>query len=579
MANIQSKILKDYSVDIDQENIFLFYKITEVDLSDEDIEKKIVETRKRWKVSANGTNEKNAARDSQRLAKAVQYEKIIKNRKLRKELFTYYESSNGGTGNGKGGSTSFAREYFELIATTKKIKRKDVNFFFEYYRGERKNKKAILEMLTKDMKILGLGSKDGGSEDENDKDEGGKDGKKQKSKTNSALIVNLFQEATILKMRRAIEKYEEAIQNKEVCIRYPKVEDGLYEYLGIDDVMDIKQYRECMAAKGREVYEVRQEHGTVYVPLVDLFNLLQGLGENQDVADNILEFKLLLKYPSLTPFMFSFVEMKPTTLKKFVSVASKEYSFRDETDFILSYYQSVYDNFGINNKGIGALLSKAEKNTKKNKVLNKIDEKLGRGKNGSRASIGAEVIHFLAYGPIFILYFVFELIKLIFTKMHWFIIPICIAGAWLEGKLLSTFGIPHLWELLKLFDKEKWMACLQEIPLITGHTFKDTLDIASTSILVVVVLIVIYAIPIVCLFIFMDTFLDQFNKGFDWTGLDRTFKVVMKNMKKKTAKEYLSDRKLFYKRKVVQIGINIGCLLVLFGVFYFLSGGFGIGHI
>ena len=94
-----------------------------------------------------------------------------------------------------------------MVKTTKKIKQPDVNFFFDYYQSERKNKKAILEMLSKEMKIIGLG-KEGKYADETDTSD--EDGKKKDDA--SPVIVNLFQEATILNIRNAIEKFKKASQ-------------------------------------------------------------------------------------------------------------------------------------------------------------------------------------------------------------------------------------------------------------------------------------------------------------------------------------------------------------------------------
>ncbi len=124
MADIQSKILNKYKIDIAQENIFKLYKIDSADISSQDLERKIQETRKRWTTSINGANEKNAERDRARLEKADKYEAILKDDKLRKEVFHFYNKPAGSSaGEGTGsvdGATGFAKEYFELVATTKK---------------------------------------------------------------------------------------------------------------------------------------------------------------------------------------------------------------------------------------------------------------------------------------------------------------------------------------------------------------------------------------------------------------------------------------------------------------------------
>lgn len=570
MADIQSKILSRYEIDIAQENIFKLYKIDSADISSQDLEKKFQETRKRWTTSINGANEKNAERDRARLEKADKYESILKDGKLRKEVFDFYNKSAGGSaGEGAahgGGATEFAKDYFNLIATTKKVKRADVEFFFKYYQSERKNKKAILEMLSKELKINGLG-KEGKYADE---DEAGEAEGKKKDEA-SPLIVNLFQEATILKIRRAVEKFEEAAQSNELCQRYPKLRDGLFEYLEIKDIEDAKQFTELMLARGKEVYAVRQERGAEYVPLVDLFNILQSIGDYQDVVDNIPQVKLLLKYPNLTPYMFSFVEMKPSTVKGMVGVANRDYSFRDEADFILNYYKPIHDNFGISDRGIGAILRKAEKKAVQNKVLNEIDKKLGINKNKRTIPLGAEILHWLVYWPIFVLYFVFEVAKVIFTKLRYFTIPAFIIFFVWENWIFSKQGKDNIFVLRKIFIKSQWLTFLDGY---LGAAAVNWFEMLLLSLTAIIILLIIYVLPPLVVSWFIAEFADNFNKRFDWVGIERTFRQVLMILKKKTENQYNTQKKLFIKKKIPKAITNIVCLIALILIIIFTPIGF-----
>ena len=117
MADIQSRILSEYGIDIAQEDILKIYKINSADLSPEELEQKISDTRKRLNGSVNGANEKLAERARGRLEKAPKYEEILRDNKLRKELFQYYKDPSGGdpknessSGNG---NTTFAKEFFQ----------------------------------------------------------------------------------------------------------------------------------------------------------------------------------------------------------------------------------------------------------------------------------------------------------------------------------------------------------------------------------------------------------------------------------------------------------------------------------
>ena len=62
MKDIQSKVLSKYGIDISRENILKLYKIDHADLSVQELEEKIRDTRKRWNASINGANEKTAER-------------------------------------------------------------------------------------------------------------------------------------------------------------------------------------------------------------------------------------------------------------------------------------------------------------------------------------------------------------------------------------------------------------------------------------------------------------------------------------------------------------------------------------
>ncbi len=566
MADIQGVILSKYGIDIAQENIFKLYKVDAASISEQDLEAKIADTRKRWNTSINGANEKNAERDRARLEKADKYEAILKDAKLRKEVFNYYNkptsSSAGGSASAPGeGNTQFAKEYFQLVATTKTIKKEDVEFFFKYYQSERKNKKAILEMLSKELKISGLGTESSYSDEKQEVDIEGK--KKDES---SPLITNLFQEATVLNIRRAVEKYEEAAQNKELCQRYPKLKESLYDFLEIDSVEDAKQFTEVMSTRAKEVYAVRQERGTEYIPLCDLFNKLQSIGDYKDVVDNIKEVKLLLKYPNLTSYMYSFVDMKPATVKGMINVANKDYVFRDDTDFILNYYQPIHDNFGISDSGISRIIRKAEKKAKQNKLLNEIDEKLGRIKK-RKISVGAEIIHWLVYWPIVAVYFVFEVAKAVFTELHRFTVPVFAALFAFNNLMFPTWlKIENLLVLRKIFFKAQWLSFLENL---FGKSTNNAFETILLSLMAIVIFLAIYIIPPLFVSIFVAEFVDDFNKRFDWMGYERTFQQIFMDMHQKTEDQFIANRGVFVKKKIPKIMINLVSLALLIAIIHF----------
>ncbi len=567
MADIQSKILGKYGVDISQENLLKLYKIENADISPQELESKIQDAHKRWNTSINGANEKIAKRDQARLDQADKLEAILRDARLLRELDSYYNGAPGETSpTADPEALAFAREYFQIVGTTKKIKKSDVEFFFKYYQSQRKNKKAILEMLSKELRVTGLG-KDAGYGADEDTFEG------KKKNDNSPLIVSLFQEATVLKIRRAVEKYEESAASEELCQHYPALKDGMYAFLDLDGVQTSGQFSYKMSEMGKEVYALRQEKGTEYVPLVDFFNILQSISEYRDVVDNMQEFKLLLKYPNLTPYMFAFVEMKPNTLRAMVEVAKRDYSFRNETDFYLNYYGKLYDNFGIINTGIGNIIKEAEKRAKQSAVLDKIDERLGRTRNG-KLPLLALIIHWLVYWPVFAVYIVIEIAKIIFNNLGRLVIPISALILILENFILpdSSIGIPSLMAFTKIFSVQEWTEVITEVLGIMPETATEFI---SYSIYTILIMLGIYLVVPVFVGLFVDNFADGFNKLFDWKGYERTLKNIMRNLRRKTENEYREQPREFIKNKLPGIAINIVSLIVLIICLHLVSIGIG----
>ncbi len=554
MADIQEKILSKYDIDISKENIIKLYKIEKPDLSKEELNVLIETTHKRWSQSINGANEKNAERDKARLEKAPKYEQILKDDKLRNALLKYYsegkdKKSQSGTNGPASGSLDFSREYFKLIETSKKIRKEDVEFFFDYYQSERKNKKSIIEMLEKDFKVHGLGKEDRYASEDEEKEIDGK----TKDESNP-LIVNKFQEATVLKLHKCVELFEKAKESEEVRSKYPAVNESLYDYLELQNYEDVASFSGYVTAKAKEVYTVRQEKGTDYVPLVDLFNTLQTIIKYQDVVDNFPETKLLIKYPTLTPYMYSVTEMKPNTLKGIISVADRDYAFRDDADFILNYYKPVYNNFGIVNSGIGNIIKKAEKKANQNKVLNKIDEKLGRKKK-KELPIWGEIIHFFVYWPVFLLYFVFEIFKAVFTVLLKFPIPVFIVLFALESWALpKVTDMENLLYLRKIFNKPEWHAFLDNV---SDNGVEGPFETVLFSLIVIIGLLAIYILPSLVASIFVSSSSKYLYSQYDWIGYERTFNLMLAKIKQRTVDLFKANRKVYVKKRIPAIIINL----------------------
>lgn len=556
MADVREKILSKYEIDIDKENVLKLYKIDSDDISPDELEIKIKTCRKKWNQSINGANEKFAERDRGRLEKADRYEQILRNKKLRKELFLYYNKGTSSSGN-----TSFAREYFTMIALSKKIDKKDVDFYFKYFQNERKNKKVILEMLKTEFKVHALGKEDKFASDGEEVEVEGK-----KKNENSPLITNLFQEATIMKIHKCEQFLEKALVSPDVKSRYPQAEEGLYTFLEIEKQKDLKAFTVAVAKRREEAANYRLDRGQIFTPIVDLFNTIAELITYKDVVDNFSEFKLLLKYPKLSPYMYIFDEIKPTSLKKFFAIANTEYPFRDLYDFVLNYFQPIYDNFGILDKGIGSILKKAEKKAKSNKVLNVVDDLLGI-KRTKKIPLGANIIHYAVYWPIYILYFIFGVSKVIIRQMRKVAYPL-FAVVFLVVNMLA--GDEGLFSLRYIFNKEVW------IPLVTSFIgdVGNIFEIMIGSLAMILAMLMINVIPALFISLLFYRFSERLSQSVDWVGLERTFQEILKDLRYKTEKQYTDNKDTFFKKKIPLIFVNIVCVCLLAVIIYFLPIGF-----
>lgn len=299
----------------------------------------------------------------------------------------------------------------------------------------------VLEILSKEFKVHGLGSEnnyaDQGEETE-------QEGKKKNDKI--PLIMNLFQKVTILKIRLCVEHYQDALRSEAICRRYPTIRDGLYVFLELNNMETIQQFSEEMSKKAMEAFAVRQDQGIAFMPLVDLFNTLKALAEYQDVYDNFKEFKLLMKYPKLTPYMYSFVE----------------------------------------------------------------------------------ILHGLIYWPLFVLYFMFEVSRIVFTNLHELLIPVFfivfIGSNWLFTKI---WGVENLLVFRHIFLKAKWYAFLDQCMGTVNNSF----DAIILSVMLLIMMLLIYLLSSVAITVFLAQFADDLNKGFDWKGLGRTFQNIFQQIK------------------------------------------------
>ena len=557
MADIVDIIRGKYNVDINTTNIFKLYKIDSAEISSEDLKKKIVDCRRKWEQSINGANEKFAERDRVHLEKADNYEKILLDKKFRKELFTYYNKDNGNEV-----ALKFPKDYFTLVGSTTKIHKKEVEFFFQYFPEQRKNRKAIQEMLKKDFKVMGFG-KDNSESDEN---EGELEGKK---KTSSLLISNLFQEATIINLRKCENLYLKVCANENVCTRFPELKQSFYNFLKLEQMEGFADFKSYIGKQRTETANLKYDKGQEYAPLVDVFNNLFEILEYNDVTDNFKEFKLLIQYPKLTPYMYVFENMKQSTLKEFYSLASREYGFRDFTDFILTYFKPVYDNFGIYDQSIKNVFKDAEKKAGKKKVLDKIDKKFGLSKE-RKMTLGVKLVHALTYWPVYLLFAIFEITKFIVDNLRYIslvsFIPMLL---FMLTKGSDFYGIKFS-AIRGVVSPDIWFAFLDDfIGIKTGMTF----EIILVSIEAIVLLLMMFIFPPIMGTVFLWRSASHLTKRYDWKGIERTLKMLCQDCRRKTEEKYVQEKSKFLMKRFPTIISNVVCLAIVILIFVFIPKG------
>ena len=88
-------------------------------------------------------------------------------------------------------------------------------------------------------------------------------------------------------------------------------------------------------------------------------------------------------------------------------------------------------------------------------------------------------------------------------------------------------------------------------------------------IVIVVFLFIIYVLPALAGAFFVTQFSNDFNKRFDWIGIERTFKNVFEMLKRKVESGYKEYKNLYVKSKIPHMILNvINLLILIIGIHY-----------
>lgn len=485
MTSLEKDIRSHFGVDISKENVYKLYDIKDYNILEAELREKFKETRERLKAEKSRISER----------KLKKYEKLLLNSEARRAVFDYYKDFRPGNST-RFGTTGynvenihpdFAETFFSMIIRTKNIEDADVRFFLNYFKKETNHSSAVVDMLEKKLKVRGLKYVDCAADVKWWEDE-------FRRELGNSVLVGRFRESTILGIGRVIELFD--IVQRNYGINY-----GIYEYLQLDGVKDLDDLIDRISQM------LNQSAG----PERELFNCLIGIVNRRDVADNLKEFCLLFKYPSLIPYMYMIKDMKKETFHQLLSLAWISNPDVTDEDFINDYYLPVSKCFGINNGRIYWILRK-----KKRKYTAD-----GEKEKQKKIPLLMNGILFLAYWPLILLYLAFEVLKDIMTEIHRLSIPVFLVVFaflnWAEPKLI---GFDNFLALKNLFSKSQWAAYL------TDHFGAD----ASTwfggtayTVLFICMLLLLYVIPAYFFKVFIEQFSLFVNERFDWEGLERTF--------------------------------------------------------
>ncbi len=500
--DIIDKIRSQYDIDVKKINLITLYKIKSPDITLEELDGLLADRKSKWQQSVdNGTNERFIARDQAYLDQAEKFETILRDYTLRHELFDFYSGSKK---QAVGEVSKLAKDFFDLVNQTKRINKETIEFFFAYYPSERKNKKSILEYLKKQYKVVGASEN---NELEEYREYENDDIETQNEETSSFWVSNLFQEKTVMMLRKSERNFEDSLVNESVLNRYPKINDGMYDFLELDSYDNHENFKKHIEELRTEVYEFDKQQSEMGIgenkSFLNFINCIRDALKCDDIRDNFSEFKLLIKYPKLTPYMYSISEIKKSSLTSLYNISTGMYGFRNLDDFLLTYFVEIYDNFGLYVQPIKKLLADAEKNAGKQKILNGIDRIFGFRKTG-KLDPKIKTVHLLTYWPVYMVAWLAKIMRVIFENIKY----VSIASAILIAIRLM-------------------------FALIIGAE-KGSLS----NIVDVIISLSICVIPAVFFGFFIWNSASILLKEFDIIGIDRTFEKVLEDARKRTEEKY-----------------------------------------
>lgn len=549
--NIKKTILEQYQVDIDEINLIKLYKIEDTNIKADELEKKLSVTRKKWVQGANSPNEMIASRDKARLAQADIFEEILRNKKYLQALYDYHK---------KGGSTDnsaaeFAKDFFtSLKGVNKSISQKDFNFFMQYFREERKNEKAILEMLKKEFRAVTL--KTASNEDEEEQ--------QREQNKQRGIAQTRFHKDSICLLHKIETQYANLQKSTFLQRKYPDLNRSLYDFLKVDTKSgtDFSMYIDGIA---QEVFNTRQNdsvNSNEYIPLSEFYNTWKDLLKRSDVAENFVAFKKLIQYPKITPYLYLAENVDIAFLEKLVKMVRDEYGFSCLDDFLFLYFKPLADgkhySFTLDKK-LETLLKKVDKNPEMTEQ--DAQRRNAAAKRRKMIPLLLHILRFLATWPIY-------LVQLLFESFRFFVLNVQ-KLSWVN-MIFSTVLCAHIFNNVSIFQ------AIADILMNFGNSVEEivyaaarTYDFNNFSFILGALFLVVqfafkYALAPALITQFMYSLTRELDRCVDLMGFHKTFQNIQQSIEQQILYHYKKMGKRLYSKMIFPAIANIFTTIAVF---------------
>ena len=543
MADIRDKILKKYDIDIRETDLISLYKIPSADTSGKALEELFQKRRKNWTMVLNNSmGEKKTAQARIHLARADLYEAILRDDALRKELFAYSQKSSSSDE-----FIGFAREFFRIVASSKKIDDEDVQFFFDFYKGRVKNRKAVIHMLEQEF---GLGKADSKKLDkEEEKEEEGK-GKKEKREKKGKIIASLFKESTLKDIQNCENLLEEARKSPKVQEVFLEVQKPLAEVLHLDQYDTLEKFKQYVEGMRTAAANFRYENGQEFSPIVDIFNTMYELTERDDVACNYQEFTILVQYDRLNSYMYEILAPKEDTLRFLYETACKYYQFEGFYDFILKYFIPLYKNFGIYENSVKRLMKKAKRSGGVGGEVSVFSKIFGKEQE-AKLPLFLEVLTGFMNLPLYLSFILYEALKAVAWRLR-YLSPLALIPLlpWATRLFLikMEFEMPVRGGEGTL--QYTWMALSDALTRVVSEG-------ALSILLFALFFIIVCGVPSALFIYSLWQAATKMRKKLDWLGIERTYQAVICSRRKAALERYKKSGQKAFSAMVFAAVMNV----------------------